>query len=116
MANELKSKYSKNKLIRILNEDILKLNLNKIIKKKSIIFGNLPYNISSQILVKILRLRNFSIKIDSLILMFQKELGEKIIAEFPSTNYGRLSILTSYKLELKKSFMSLQIVFYQNLK
>ena len=36
--------------------------------------------------------------------MFQKELGEKIIAEFPSTNYGRLSILTSYKLELKKKF------------
>ena len=35
--------------------------------------------------------------------MFQKELGEKIIAEFPSTNYGRLSILTSYKLELKKN-------------
>ena len=33
LANELKSKYSKNKLIRILNEDILKLNLNKIIKK-----------------------------------------------------------------------------------
>ena len=47
--------------------------------------------------------------------MFQKELGEKIIAEFPSTNYGRLSILTSYKLELKK-VLCLQIVFYQNLK
>ena len=36
--------------------------------------------------------------------MFQKELGEKIVSKFPSTNYGRLSILANYKLEIKNKF------------
>ena len=38
--------------------DILKIDLERIIKKKSIIFGNLPYNISSQILVKLIKFKN----------------------------------------------------------
>ena len=37
--------------------------------------------------------------------MFQKELGEKIISKFPSSNYGRLSILTNYKLNIIKKFI-----------
>ena len=37
--------------------------------------------------------------------MFQKELAEKIIAKFPSKKYGRLSILTSYKLNVKDKFL-----------
>ena len=36
--------------------------------------------------------------------MFQKELGDKIISKFPSTNYGRLSILTNYRLKIERSF------------
>ena len=36
--------------------------------------------------------------------MFQKELGEKIIANFPSSNYGRISILSSYKLNTINKF------------
>ena len=37
--------------------------------------------------------------------MFQKELGEKIIAKFPSKKYGRMSILTNYILNIKKKFL-----------
>ena len=49
--------------------------------------------------------------------MFQKELGEKIIGKFKSSNYGRLSILSNYRLKsLKKILMFLQIVFFQNQK
>ena len=58
--------------------DILKFNLEKILSKNSIIIGNLPYNISSQILVKILKFKKWPPKISNLIFMFQKELGEKI--------------------------------------
>ena len=36
--------------------------------------------------------------------MFQKELGDKIIANFPSNNYGRLSILTNYRLSNLNKF------------
>ena len=46
--------------IKIFNSDILKFKLEKFIKKNSIILGNLPYNISSQILIKILKLKNSS--------------------------------------------------------
>ena len=82
----------------------MKFNIDKILSKNTVIFGNLPYNISSQIFVKILRLEKLYSKVESLIFMFQKELGEKIISKYPSSNYGRLSILTNLKLNLIKKF------------
>ena len=101
----LTKKYKLKKKIRIINSDILNYNFNKIKKKKIIVFGNLPYNISSQILIKFLKLKNLETKIDDLIFMFQKELGEKIIGKFPSKNYGRLSIITNFKLTIVKKFL-----------
>ena len=104
LAGELNKKYFKTGLIKVFNDDILKLKLDKIIHKNTIIFGNLPYNISSQIFVKILRLEKLHLKIEDIILMFQKELGEKIICKYPSANYGRLSILMNLKLNFIKKF------------
>ena len=81
--------------------------MEKICKKNSAIFGNLPYNISSQILIKILKFKKWPPKSNDLIFMFQKELGEKIIGKFKSKNYGRLSILSNYRMSfLKKFFVS----------
>ena len=57
LSERLKKKYNKIKSIKIFNQDILDFDLEKIIKKDTIIFGNLPYNISSQILIKILKLK-----------------------------------------------------------
>ena len=62
----------------MLNNDIFKTNLEKILKKDTIIFGNLPYNISSQILVNIIKLNLWPPKYSDLIFMFQKELSERI--------------------------------------
>ena len=104
LSKKLKFKYFNNKIINVLNNDILKLNLEKTIKNNSIIFGNLPYNISSQILVKVLKLDNLKNKLSNIIFMFQKELGQKIIGEYQSPNYGRLSILTNYKLNFVQKF------------
>jgi 16S rRNA (adenine1518-N6/adenine1519-N6)-dimethyltransferase len=104
LAEELKLKYDDKKSIKVYNEDILRFNLDKIIKEETIIFGNLPYNISSQILVKILRAIKWPTKISNIILMFQKELGHKIISKFPSRDYGRLSILTNYRLKCINKF------------
>ena len=105
LAIELRNKFSSNKLIKIFNNDILKFNLENVITKNLKVFGNLPYNISSQILVKILKLNSLSSKIEDLIFMFQKELGEKIIGKFPSKNYGRLSIISGYKLNILEKFI-----------
>ena len=105
LANFLKKKYLTNKIIEVYNDDVLKTNLEKILRKDTIIFGNLPYNISSQILIKIIKFRKWPANYSDLIFMFQKELGEKIIAPFKSINYGRLSIITSLKLNIIKTFI-----------
>ena len=105
LYKELDMKFSSQKKIKIFNSDILKFDLEKKIKKNSIIFGNLPYNISSQILVKILRFNKWPPNLTDMIFMFQKELAEKIIAKYQSSDYGRLSILSSYRLNMVKKFL-----------
>ena len=105
LYKNLKIKYNDKKFIKIYNEDILKFNFKKINKKNTLIFGNLPYNISSQIFVKLLCTRIWPPFYSDLILMFQKELGEKIITRFPSKKFGRLAILFNYTLDLKKKFI-----------
>ena len=98
LYENLRDTYFNEKKIKIINQDILKYDLDKLKKKNLIIFGNLPFNISSQILVKIIKMKNLSTKLKDVVFMFQKELGEKIIANFPSKNYGRLSILVNLRL------------------
>ena len=89
--------------IIIINEDILKFNEKNLTKEKLIVFGNLPYNISTEILCKwIINLKNRDFWFDELILMFQKEVAERIIAKFNTSNYGRLTILANWKLKIKK--------------
>ena len=104
---KLQLKYSKNKIIKNLNKDILKFDIEKLNIKNSIILGNLPYNISSQILVKIIKNKKWPPNFSDVIFMFQKELGEKILGKYPSNNYGRISILTNYRLyALNKFYVS----------
>tara|TARA_Y100000768_G_C23938125_1_gene663623 strand:+ start:442 stop:1227 length:786 start_codon:yes stop_codon:yes gene_type:complete len=100
LANNLNDRF-KNKLT-IINDDILKIDENSLFKEKMIVFGNLPYNISTEILSKwIINLKN-RFWFDCLILMFQKEVADRIIAEFNTSNYGRLSIICNWKLKIKK--------------
>ena len=76
--------------IKIINEDILKINENLLEKEILTVFGNLPYNISTEILIKwILNLNDRKIWFDHLILMFQKEVADRIISKFNTKNYGR---------------------------
>ena len=96
----LKNKFENR--IEIINEDILKFSHNKYNNKKIIIFGNLPYNISTQILVNWLKIENLENYCKKFILLFQKEVADRITAEDNSKNYGRLSILSSWKLDIKK--------------
>ena len=100
LANELNLKF--NEKIKIINKDILKLDENKISKNKFIVFGNLPYNISTEILCKwILNLKE-EFWFDYLILMFQKEVANRIIADFDTNDYSRLTIISKWKLDIEK--------------
>jgi 16S rRNA (adenine1518-N6/adenine1519-N6)-dimethyltransferase len=68
-----------------------------------IVFGNLPYNISTEILCKwILNLDENNFGLSCLILMFQKEVADRIISNFNTSKYGRLSILSNWKLDIEK--------------
>ena len=96
----LKEKF-KNK-IDIINEDILKIDENLLSEQTLSVFGNLPYNISTEILCKwILNIKK-KIWFDSLILMFQKEVADRIISDFDTKSYGRLTILANWRLDIKK--------------
>ena len=103
LANFLKKKFD-DKII-IINDDILKIDEKKLYEEKLIVFGNLPYNISTEILAKwILNLDTKDFWFESLVLMFQKEVADRIISEFNSSKYGRLSILVNWKLDVNKIF------------
>ena len=100
--SELLKKKFNNRII-IINDDILNLDENSISKDKLIVFGNLPYNISTEILCKwILNLNNEKFWFENLILMFQKEVANRIISDYNCSDYGRLSILANWKLDIKK--------------
>ncbi len=100
----LKTKYNDFKNIKIYNKDFLEFDIEKKLKKDTVIFGNLPYNISSQILVKLIRFKKWPPKYSSVAFMFQKEMAERIIGNFNTSKYGRLSILTNYRLNILKKF------------
>ncbi len=100
LINDLSSKF--NNQITIINDDILKINERNLFKEKVTVFGNLPYNISTEIISKwIINLKN-KFWFESLVLMFQKEVADRIIAEFNTSNYGRLSIICNWKLNIEK--------------
>ena len=88
--------------ITIINDDVLKISEDEISSEKLTVFGNLPYNISTEILSKWITNLDKKIWFESLVLMFQKEVAERIIAKSNTSKYGRLSILSNWKLNIKK--------------
>ena len=100
LAIDLKNKF--NNQISIIHEDILKIDETTFFKDKLIVFGNLPYNISTEIISKwIVNLKD-KFWFECLVLMFQKEVADRIIAELNTSSYGRLSIICNWKLNIRK--------------
>ena len=81
------------KHLKIINEDILKFKLNSISNENLIIYGNLPYNIATEILIKWIAEPEKFLSCEKLILMFQKEVAQRICAQPGSNHYGRLAVL-----------------------
>jgi 16S rRNA (adenine1518-N6/adenine1519-N6)-dimethyltransferase len=88
--------------LTIINDDILTININSMFKDKVVVFGNLPYNISTEILSKWITNTKNNFWFSHLILMFQREVADRIIAKFNTSDYGRLSIISNWKLNIKK--------------
>ncbi|MDB9815195.1 16S rRNA (adenine(1518)-N(6)/adenine(1519)-N(6))-dimethyltransferase RsmA [Candidatus Pelagibacter sp.] len=88
--------------VQIFNEDILKFDEKSLSKNKIIVFGNLPYNISTEILSTWITKLKDDYWFSDFILMFQKEVADRIISQFNTSSYGRLSILANWRLNINK--------------
>ena len=95
----LESKFKKE--IQIINKDVLKLTKD-FYYDKFIVYGNLPYNISTKILSNWCLSKE--IKFKKLILMFQKEVADRIVAKVNTKNYSRITILANWKFNIRKIF------------
>ncbi|MCK4767350.1 MAG: ribosomal RNA small subunit methyltransferase A [Desulfobacula sp.] len=96
LQQELDNENLKN--VEIINKDIFKVDIKKIAKdKKLVAIGNLPYNISSQILFRLVEERSC---IEKAFLMFQKELAKRIIAPPGGRDYSRLSAVVQYAADI----------------
>ncbi|ACN13388.1 KsgA [Desulforapulum autotrophicum HRM2] len=98
LMEELKRESIEN--VELINNDILHQDLNTLFRgEKIIVIGNLPYNISSQVLFMLVENRHL---IKRAVLMFQKELTERISASPGGRDYGRLSVVMQYCSTVKK--------------
>ena len=100
----LSKKYRFKKNYKIINEDILNYDLNKHKKEDAIIFGNLPYNISTQILAKFISTNIWPPFYKKIIFMFQKEVADRILAKCNTKQYSRITILANFKLDVIEKF------------
>ena len=91
-----------NEKVFYINEDVLNISEKNLTKNKLIVFGNLPYNISTEILTKWIINLDKDFWFEKLVLMFQKEVADRIISGHNSSEYGRLSIISNWKLNIKK--------------
>tara|TARA_B100001029_G_scaffold34747_1_gene26434 strand:- start:236 stop:1006 length:771 start_codon:yes stop_codon:yes gene_type:complete len=91
----------KNRNLDVLNEDILKINLKDISESKLRIVGNLPYNISSKIMLWSIKNKDM---IEDVHFMLQKEFAERLISSPNKKSYGRLSILAQLFFNVEELF------------
>jgi len=108
----LKKRFVGNDNIEIINDDIFNFLKNNTLNKEVIIFGNLPYNISTQILASLILIEKWPPWYEQIIFMFQKEVADRIVAKNNSKEFGRLSVLCNWRLEIKKHFNVSRHCFY----
>ena len=100
----LEKKFKNVKSIKIINEDILNIINKKNLKQNCLVFGNLPYNISTQILASLITLKEWPPWYEILVFMFQKEVADRIVAKPNTKEFSRLTVLSNWRLEIKKHF------------
>jgi len=96
----------------IIEKNILTVDIEVLaenIGRKIVVMGNLPYNISSQILVQLIKSRKM---VNRAILMFQKEMAQRISAQPDCKDYGRLSVMLRYCSNIKKLADARASLFY----
>ena len=93
---------------RFINSDILTFDLS-FLKEKSVVFGNIPFNISNRLIRYLIINREF---IKKGYFTFQKEFARKLAASFHTKEYGYLSCLIQYYADVKIIFDIPRSAFY----
>ena len=96
LVEVLREKFGKR--VTLINKDILDCYKEFRFKDKIKVFGNLPYNVSTEILASFVKLDNLKEIYEKFIFVFQKEVADRILAKENTKQYGRLSVLTSWKM------------------
>ena len=104
LADLLKNKFINTNNIKIINRDVLSIIKENNLEQNVTVFGNLPYNLSTEILASLILLEKWPPWYEVLILMFQKEVAERIIAKTQTKEFSRLSVLSNWRLDIKKHF------------
>jgi len=104
LAVFLKNNFKNHHNIKIINRDVLNIIKESNLEKNIIVFGNLPFNTSTKILSSLILLRKWPPWYEVLILMFQKEVADRIMAEAQTKQHNRLAVLSNWRLEIKKHF------------
>ena len=113
LFKKLNKKYESENNIRIYNEDALMINLSNLSNSKDIIIvGNLPFNISSQLLLNWISFDKWPPFYSKMYLMFQKELGKRITSKNNKRSYGKLSVLTQSRCDVKELIIAPANIFY----
>ena len=113
LSKQLNKKYKLEKNIKVYNEDALILDLPNLSDSKEIIIvGNLPFNVSSQLLVNWISYKPWPPFYKKMYLMFQKELGKRITSSINNKSYGKLSVLTQSRCSVKELIKAPSNIFY----
>ena len=110
LLNALKSKYPDQ--IDIIFEDATNFNFDIENYEKITIISNLPYNVATKILTTLINTHYSTNKLKNMVLMFQKEVAQRITANYCTKHYGRLSIISQYLYQCNVEFDLNPAVFY----
>ena len=90
--------------LRLLQGDALSMNVTQYLTDPIKIIANLPYNIGTELLIRWLNSTNWPSFWQSMTLMFQKEVANRIVARPGSKAYGRLSVMSQWRCNTKIAF------------
>jgi len=105
LAAELLSQYSENPRVRVIDGDIMKVDLDLLLRAREAkwkVVANLPYNISTQVLFKFLDVRS---RLSRMVLMLQKEVGDRLVASPGTSDYGIITVLLGLWFDIRREFI-----------
>lgn len=100
----LKKELSRKELsnVDLINRDILQIDISELARRhdtRLLVLGNLPYNISSQIIIRLIRSRH---AVSRAVIMLQNELARRLTARPGCRDYGRITVMLQYCADIRK--------------